>query len=180
MSYRTDDPIPIFIFAMIDKTTGEVSASYVAEDPPWANNGPTIVNPLGRIQALAKARIPKGLELADEIESWADFDEWEKDPRNARLIAKELARPISQEEKNRDMALIPHPFPGVDTSRYAVVVVSPTDCRLCRGLRARHKYGGDSVNDMLRKYMEIDNTPIEGLKTPNGVLAVQARLKSNR
>lgn len=177
-SYRAGEQIPLFIFAKINKTTGEVVGTYTAEDPPWANNGPTVINPLGRIQLLARSRLRSPKTLEEEVEQWADIFDWIRDPRNAQVVARELQREPTQEEKNRDMSLIPHPFD--EDPDHVVVVIDPCDSRFCRGLHARFIYGGDSIAELLHGgYMEISNTPIEGLVTPPNVLAVSARLKSN-
>lgn len=178
MPFRENDPVPLFIFARMSKTTQEITQTYVAEDPPWANHGPTVINPLGRLTALARSRLPQGRE--NDLDAWADLYDWLYDPKNADAIRKELKRPISQEEKNRDMPLIPHPFFNIDPAEEVVLLLSPTDSRLCRALHARFIFGGDSISTLLHEgYFEIDNTPMPGLNTPFNVMAVSCRLKNN-
>jgi hypothetical protein len=169
--YRTGDQVPLFVFALIDKTTGEVISTYVAEDPPWANNGPTIINPLGRLRTLAG-------DVVDNDQALADFVTWARDPANADAIAAELAQPLTQEQKNADMILIPHPFGIYDASQFAVVVLDPTDSVFARALLGRHAYRGESIAEMLHSdAFIIDNSPMKDLATPSGVLAVTARWK---
>lgn len=175
--FRVGDAVPIFTFALLEKVTGKVLSTYTAEDPPWANNGPTIINPHGRLMRLANSRIPQNASFAARMEAWADFDEWMEDPKNAPAIAAEMARRFTQGEKNADMALIPHPF-SYNPARHAVVVLNPCDSRPCRAMRARHKYSGDSIAEALHEgHIIIDNSPMPGLATPASVMAVRARWK---
>ena len=177
-SYRLDDAIPVFVFALLDKTTGCVIATYTAEDPPWGNNGPTVINPRGRLMSLAKTHVPLDAPLDVQMEAWADFDEWMKNPLNAPAIAVEMARKFSQAEKNADMPLIPHPFGKYDSTKHVVVILNPCDDRHCRAMRAKHEYSGDSIGEALHGgHIIIDNSPMPGLVTPPGVLAVRARWK---
>ena len=179
--YRIGDVVPIFVFIVIDKTTKTVLSTYVSEDAPWINNGPTLLSLDGRLQALAKVRVSLAGTPAEQFEAWADFDLWMEDPINQPTIAAEIARKFTQKEKNRDMALIPHPFGNYDPARQQVLVLSPTDCRFCRGMRARHRYSGDSISEMLHSGQIIFNAdPISGLATPTGVMAVHARPKLTR
>jgi len=176
--YRVGDAVPIFVFVLLDKTTQAVIATYAAEDPPWGNNGPTIINPRGRLMQLANSRVPQNASFAARMEAWADFDEWMEDPKNAPAIAAEMARKFTQAEKNADMPLIPHPFASFDPAKHAVVVLNPCDSRVCRAMRARHKYSGDSIAEALHGgHIIIDNSPMPGLATPASVMPVRARWK---
>lgn len=177
--YRANDAVPLFVFALVERSTGRVFSTCTAEDPPWANNGPTIINPLGWLAQLANSRIPQNASFAARMEAWADVDEWIGDPRNGPAIAAEMVRnKFDQATKNADMVLIPHPFARFDKAKYVVVVINPRDDRVCRGLRARHKYGGDSIAEALHGgHIIIDNSPMPGLATPASVMAVRARWK---
>ena len=170
----------------MDKTTLDVVATYTAEDPPHGNNGPTIINPLGRLQQLAKARMPgmwdaikdDPVKRAQYEDALFDLRTYLSDPKNDSAVKATMARKFTQVEKNADMALIPHPFGDFDTTRYIAVVINPTDDRMCGNLHCRHTVLGDSVADMLHGgYLILDNTPMKGLITPEGVKAVKARLK---
>lgn len=184
--FRVDDSVPIFIYVIIDKNTGDVIATYTAVDPPHGNNGPTIINPLGRLQKLAGARMPG---MWDAIKDDAaqrilhdkavdDLDVYMKDPKNKAVINQEMARKFTQAEKNADMVLIPHPFPDFDPLTQVVVVINPTEDKRGRNLYRRHTDLGDSIAEMLHGgYLEIGNTAIPGLVTPPSVMAVTARLK---
>ena len=41
-----DGEVPLFVFARVDGG-GKIISTYVAQDPPWANNGPTNIAPDG-------------------------------------------------------------------------------------------------------------------------------------
>lgn len=184
--YRAGDMVPLFVFALLDKASGRVLSTYTAPEPPWANNGPTIINPLGRLMALARALVSMPEAAArDETaararreQDLADMYAFFKDHRNLPSIEQELARKFTQEEKNGDMMLIPHPFLGHDLTNYQAVVIGPTDDNFCRALAARHEFLGDSIGEILHgNYLTIDNTPMSGLVTPAGCMAVRARWK---
>lgn len=208
-SYRAGECIPLFMFALINKTTGRIIAWYVSEDPPWANNGPTITNPIGRIQQYMKSAISDirsvdrndyDLQLVQKITAINDAikilpsDLLRLDVRDPAVLAEVqtaaaiddiLRSPIPQSLKNADMSLIPQPFlsfngmkPEQFAADYQVVVIAPTDTTFARALQLRHTQLGDSIGEILHgDYMIIDNSPIDGLVTPAGVMAVRARWK---
>lgn len=65
-----------FIYALVDKTTGEVKVVWRAEDPPWANNGPTPVNPIDRMRRLRTCSDPyidPNATDADRAAYWAEL-----------------------------------------------------------------------------------------------------------
>lgn len=184
--YRQGDAVPIFIFVLLDRSTGTVLATSTAEDPPWANNGPTIINPRGRMQQLARARLPFGwgeakaspTKLAQYNAEMTKLRRFMADKANAPIIAAEMARKFTQAEKNADMPLIPHPFPGFDPAKHVVVVINPTDDDFCGNMHCRHTFLGDSVAEALHDdYLILDNSPMPGLATPANVMAVRAKWK---
>lgn len=184
-SFRGGDAVPRFVFGLLNVSTGRVDSGYDSDDPPWGNNGPTIVNPLGRLQALLRLRVTITAAQAAAVPVLrAQYeqelsDQWDfiHDPVNANAVQQEMARRFTQAEKNADMALIPHPFLGFNPATHRVIVLNPTDDKFCRGLAMRHLMG-DSVLECLHAgHFAIDNTPLPGLVTPPGVMAVRARWK---
>lgn len=178
--YREGDAIPLFIFACLEKGSGRVLFTWTAPDPPWANNGPTILNPAGRLERLRQAK--RRVTLRDVSLGNATVAEFHaaletaSEPTQAEIETL-FKTPITQAEKNADMALIPHPFLNFDPATQQVVVISATDGALCRGLSKAH-CAGESVGDMLHGgYLVLDNAPVDGLLTPSSVLAVSARWK---
>lgn len=184
-SYRAGDAIPRFVFALVEISTGKVVAGYEAEDPPWGNNGPTIINPLGRLIGLARSRISVNerdwranpqlrAQYEDELDkAWTFL----KDPKNALPIFVEMNRAFTQEEKNADMALIPHPFASFNPATHRVVVLNPTDDKFTRGLAMRSLLGDSVIEALMDGYFQIDNTPMPGLIAPASVMPVRARWK---
>lgn len=167
----------LFTYALIDKTTGVPKVVWTAEDPPWANNGPTAVNPLDRARQLSKAPDPFAMPAPTQ----ADFDAYWAELRmlydafRGGKFDLSLLPPLSQAEKNADMDLIPHPLPH-DPTKYQIVLLSGD---IVENLWMREMYAGDDVGSiLLRNYLIIDNTPIPGAtKYPRDCLLARARFK---
>lgn len=157
-----DGEVPLFVFALLDKN-GTVVGSYIAQDPPWAHNGPTRITPdyyddQGRGWQVRKR---------------GDFRAMAADP-SAR--ARWLAEPtetveVTRSIKNADMPLIPHPFPD-HAGGLTPVLLDPVG-ELAGQLLAIHQ-SGESVTGILRDYLSLDNTPLKR-RTPQGVRAHAAR-----
>lgn len=171
-----------FIFLKIN-SQGEVLQSWAADVPPWAYNGPTDIradmkDKRGRkYRKIIKVRDESGIRNVSEIVG-----------RSVRSLtdisAKELAmfadkditedyEEISQELKNRDMSIIPHPFGGVEKGEY-VVMVDILDDSL-RHLINIQNHGADILSLFNEGYYFVDNEAIEGRVCPAGV--DQFRLK---
>jgi hypothetical protein len=179
-----DGAVPLFMFAVIDNGTGAILHTYVAPDPPWANNGPTIINPLGRIVKLAQttdkfldAAINTGRRTVYFAKLRAAKALLEStNPEVQKQVRAILKAPISQEEKQRDMPLIPHPFQGNDITGKTVVLLDPVGA-ICEELRLAMEFGGDSVLEILNGgYLRIGNTPLTRSRPP-GVMVVAANWK---
>lgn len=120
-----DGAILLFVFALVEKSTGKVVATYTAPEAPWHNNGPTrigadFVNDKGvafqRIKPVIFS-IARGLKI-------------EPDAMLERLAEPNRAIELTQAIKNADMNLIPHPFVRsrkITPERYAVVLLDPVD-----------------------------------------------------
>jgi len=179
-----DGDVPLFVFAVLDNGNGAVLSTYVAPDPPWANNGPTIINPLGRIVKLAKtadkfrdAAIGAGRRAAyfTALQQAKAMLESPDPAVQAQMLAI-LQAPTSQEEKQRDMPLIPHPFQGNDMTGKTIVLLDPVGS-ICEELWLAREFGGDSVTEILHgEYLQIDNTPLSRAAPP-GVIPVAANWK---
>jgi hypothetical protein len=170
--------IPLFVFALIDNATGEVMATYIAEDPPWANNGPTVLNPLGR----AGIAMPMSLnEAIADATKWVEYEHALASfvglPRAEIESVLSLSKePISQELKQRDMPLIPHPFDLSGLADVSVVLLDPVGS-FCEQLQAIHCYTQDDLCEFLHGgHMIIDNQD-NGAIAPPGVMPVNARFK---
>ena len=163
-----DGDIPLFIFALVD-TLGNVLATYIAPEPPWANNGPTNIHP-DFIDAQGRAwqtRKPK-----------ADM----KALKNPALRDAELARiaipqtiEVTQALKQADMPLIPHPFQGNDMIGRTVVLLDPVSALI--GTLAELHATGEALGELLHdKHILLDNVPL-ARKSPPGVSAFTAKWK---
>lgn len=118
-----DGEIPLFIFVEVD-SSGAVVSAYEAPEAPWHNNGPTNTradyydeNGQGYRRRRVMDSVPFALaEAGDDpimlAEYWAAFAE-----------AEEILSPITQEEKQADMALIPAPMAAKDGN--TVILLDP-------------------------------------------------------
>lgn len=148
-----DGDVPLFVFALVN-SSGVIEATYAADVPPWAYNGPTRVT-------------------ADRIA--ADGRKFQNrrfiDPRTGNLIRDEIE--ITHEIKNADMALIPHPFFGNDLTGKTVVLLDPVETL---DLLDLHEMG-ESVADMLYgRHLVVDSDRI-ARACPAGVQACAIKWK---
>ena len=155
-----DGPVLGFLFHMVSKGSGKLLASYLAPDPPWANNGPTNIEPDYIDQKGKKlkevTRLKKGASLEDD------------DPFETELIE------VSCAFKNSDMGLIPHPFQGNDLSDNIIVLIDPMS-KVVRNLETM-KNSGDLPLDLFHDdYMRIDNTELKR-GAPKGVVVHAAKM----
>lgn len=136
---------------------GSIEASYMADEPPWANNGPTNIR-ADRIDPLTgqKFRMTARKRTLDQVLAGAPPEYVEE--------------PITQKIKNADMALIPHPFdvkPG-----QTVVLLDVMDERV-RWLMEFQNAGGD-VREFLSR-VRPDNERLKR-KGPRGVMQVNFKI----
>ena len=151
---------------------------------------------------LSERTLPQHLKISKDAEMMERevLTELEKTRKNERInsrllnqVAKlqETKRQITQERnviltsvlteidqawKNKDMPIIPHPFEGNNLSGKTIVLIDPTSA-LADDLALR-SLTGDNVSEMLQEnYIKIDNTKIEGITAPKGVLIVGASMK---
>ena len=169
--------IPLFVFLAV-RPDGTVVHGYLAEDPPWANNGPTDIRAdyFRGGKAYQKIRAP----ILFTAESFIKAPESEQ----RILLSQRLAQPmveveITQQIKQADMPLIPHPFTSTDLADLTIVLVDPTS-NLCAGLRelCRENDGSESVLSLFHsRSILIDNTAMPGVFVPPDVMPVKARWK---
>ena len=207
----------LFVYALLEKATGKISVVSTAEDPPWANNGPTPVNPLDRMRKLCTTPDPyknPNATQEDFERYWAELrmlhenlvveparererlKKLTEDPAlkpeerkryaallrtseaSAPLLTASMLPPLTQEEKNRDMDLIPHPFPH-DPETHQVVLLAGD---VVEKLWLRERYTGDSAGEIVAGgWLQIDNEPIRGAKKyPRDCMLAAARFKLTR
>ena len=197
-----DGPIAGTIFLAVD-SAGTVLGSYVADAPPWINNGPHDPRPhflseagrkfrlgaprrriLAALQAgeidtvTADARLRAA--IADEPDDVGRLRRGEIsiDALLAGSAGEEIAAShlveIDQAYKNADMPLLPHPF-GRLPAGATVLLLDPL-CDLVRGL-IEAQGEGENICDLLhRGVIRPDNEALEGRHGPAGVRQVRVRI----
>lgn len=177
--------IPRWFFVLRDDASGKVEGLYDADDPPWAYNGPTTTNPLGRLLHLAQRseKLKDVLRVSSRREAYftalaeAHSMLLSPDPEVQARVRAILDTPITQDEKHADMPLIPHPWVGMDLAGKSVVLIDPTG-PICEKLWLAKTYGGDDLVEIFFKgHLDIDSTPC-GVNSPPGVMAVGCRWRN--
>jgi hypothetical protein len=164
-----DGVVGLFIFAMIDNTTGNIENVYQAPEAPWHYNGKTDIR--GKLDTDGKKyRLRKNMEnmpfcLSDINDDSVKLKEYIDAFTSAETI-KEL---ITQDICQCDMADIPHPFLSNDLTGKTVVMLDPvTD--LNHQLQEMSKHDDFDLNQIIHdKYLTIGNSDI-GRVGPSGVL----------
>lgn len=101
-----DGDVQLFVFAVIDNSTGKISSISLAQEPTWAYHGPTIITPTrmyrdidGSIKKFRMEQTLEGIPLAKarkDKKLFADYMSGKKIP-----VISEIE--ITKEYKNSDM-----------------------------------------------------------------------------
>lgn len=159
--------IPAFVFADVGPN-GELLRIYSSSEPPWAYNGPTNIIP-HRAER-------DGRRFRSELVLPVTLAEAERSPAKMAALIDALRNPVytevelTREYKNRDMALIPHPF--IEKQGREIVLLdplSPVVAEVANVLAA----GGYASGDIL-PHVRIGNEPLAGHNAPPGVMVVSA------
>lgn len=178
-----DGDVVHFIFSVVN-AAGRVEMTYEATEPPWANNGPTVINPLGRMLRLANVTGKLRDAANDMARRTAYLAALAKahdmmhstDPAVIAQVVSVLTAPVTQTEKQADMPLIPHPFLGNNLTGKTVVLLDPMG-GMTEELWLAKEYGGDSISEILHgDYLVLDADPL-ARAAPPGVCAIRARWK---
>jgi len=160
-----DGPAHSFIFAMVENGSGKILAMYHAPDPPWANNGPTNIRP----EYKKNGKMYRKRHLIDKTK---DF----QDPERSKIIEQE----ITNEFKNSDMTLIPHPFQGNDMTGISIILIDPNDSIVL--IAEEMKNAGEAALDELfhKDYVRFGNEHLNGRRTPeSSVMVVKPTWKNS-
>ena len=197
-----DGEIAGTIFLAVD-SAGEVLASYSADTPPWINNGPHdprahYVSMTGRKFRLPSKRLNvlaalRNGQINASTAEWRLRQAIDGEPddvgrlRRGELSIDELLASSAGEEvaathlleidhayKNRDMALLPHPF-GELPAGATVVLLDPLCDIVCSLLEAQDE-GEDLCGLFHRGLIRPDNEALEGRHGPAGVRQVRVRI----
>ena len=98
--------VPVFVFAKLSASS-DVVATYVADVPPWAYNGPTRVTADRICESTGR-----------KFQRFSAFDR-----ETGEITSGE--REVCHMIKNADMSLIPHPFDVAENER--VILLAPCD-----------------------------------------------------
>ena len=172
-----DGEIRQFIFAMIDNSDPSIKSLYVAQDAPWHYNGPTDIRPTrkardGRLYQNRKDMRDFSVTLRGASSDPILLQQY----KNAFTEAQEYEIEITQEVKNADMNLIPHPFIGNDLSNKTVVLIDPVS-DLVSDIDEMKAHNDFNAIDVILKYVKIENVPLTR-SGPPGVAVVNARWKN--
>lgn len=151
-----DGEIPLFSWALLD-SSGNIVSVQTSEVPPWAYNGPTDIMH-DRTDKTTGRKYKKVYEIDED---------------SGLLLESEIE--ITQELKNRDMSLIPHPFASKKSDQ-TVVLLDPVET----GYLFDVKKGGQSINELLHNdYLRLDNTPLSRA-APQGVTPTRFKWKNTQ
>lgn len=157
-----DGEVGGFIFLLIN-SSGEIVSHYCADVPPWGYNGPTSIR-ADYICPVTKKKFKnsqKKRTLKQIIEG---------------VPVKAELEEITDEIKNADMNLIPHPF-GIIEPGYSVLLLDPMSDKTQRLVSHQNNQGASDIIEIISKgHLKIDNDPIKR-SCPNSVKACKFSLK---
>jgi hypothetical protein len=149
-----------FLFLLMNGS-GETLGHYAADVPPWAYNGPTDIRCTHKSTITGKKfRTAMKKRSLEEIMDGAS-------------IQYQLEE-ITQDIKNADMGLIPHPFGDVQSGE-KVVLIDPMDDRIQKMIEYQNAGGGDEIVKAILKGQIYADSEQMNRKGPEGVM--QSRLK---
>lgn len=165
--------IPLFVFIHLD-AQGKILATYIADSPPWAYNGPTDISP--DVVEMEGGRIVKKKKVIDQTRR----PQHPKDGGDPEAYVAWLASPslklveIDHSIKNADMNLIPHPFPHIAQGE-KVVLLEPSG-KMIEQLTAL-KEAGENISELITEgYILIGDEILDCYK-PNNVCIHRSRWK---
>jgi len=153
-----DGAVHGFLFLKLD-AAGNILGHYLADVPPWGYNGPTVIraDKIDRKTGKKYRKILKPRSMEEYM-----------DGATPEYIHEE----ITQDIKNADMALIPHPFTLEDGE--TVVLVDPMDGRIEKLLQLQNA-GEEIAAAIYDGYFRPDNAAL-ARKGPPGVMQVALKV----
>lgn len=140
-----DGDVPLFFFAEID-ATGKIVSTYAADVPPWLYNGPTNAQPsiVSKVKDDQNRLTLKKMRIQRMI-----------DPVTKR-VSDPVAVEVTNDLKNADMGIIPHPFPGAPNDSTIILLDPPETEELLYLHQA-----GEEIHKLFRDdYLRLDNAPL--------------------
>jgi hypothetical protein len=160
-----DTDVPVFTFLLVNKSSGIIEKSYIAQDPPWANNGPTDIMP-DYYEVRNGERV--GFKKVRKIANKLDY------VRSGVAICDEEVKEVCRHFKNADMDALPHPFPDIDTTTHEVVMLDPL-CRVNQRFYELNQIGVE-VSDIIHEHLKLNNDALDCV-SPKGVKIVKGLIK---
>lgn len=156
-----DGEVGGFIF-LLRESNGDISAHYAADVPPWGYNGPTDIRASHVCPATGKKfrKVVKNRNFEQLMDGA---------PLQYKL------EEITDEIKNRDMKLIPHPF-GQVPDGHKVVMLDPMCNKTARMIELINSGFSKEVSEKIGKHLNIDNECLQR-KCPKGVHVSRVRFK---
>lgn len=155
-----DGEVGGFIFLKLDKDN-TISQTYMADAPPWAYNGPT------DIRATHKCRVT-GKKFRKVLKKRSVKEIMDGAPIEYKI------EEITQDVKNKDMKVIPHPF---DVSKgEKVLILDPMSDQVRRLIDLQNAGAVNEVNDIVNNYINLDNSSITRA-CPKGVTPCKFKFK---
>lgn len=171
-----DGEIQLFVFVEVDPA-GTMVRVDVAEDPPWASNGPTNIRPDVIRNGKKYVIVPQLLTEFTDIAAAKRAGLTREQIVDRLATDKKVEREITQAIKQRDMPLIPAPFKKMRAENSLVVLdpVSPLMERLA-ALNAVAEFG-ETVGDLIRDGdLRFGNTALSR-SAPPGVTPVSVAFR---
>lgn len=172
-----DGDTDAFVFLLVN-ADGSVRQSYIANDPPWAYNGPTRIFPTHmeldkKTGKLLRKLVRRVKTTVTQEEALADAKAMKTYLEQFRNPKYELVEPDAA-LKNADMALIPHPFGEVLPEGCSVVLVDPLETQT-RDIVQMMQAGESPMSLFEHKAFKINNDPLPGRRKPKGVHLCKVR-----
>ncbi len=162
-----DGEIPLFIFVIIDNSTGDIVGVDIAADPPWANNGPTDIRADRIDEEGKKFRTVRTSPITiANIKSGAATIQ---DLLDSSPVETEIE--ITAEFKNSDMNIIPHPWGNTDMSGKTLALMDPIDDSVMMKLMDLYIAGDDVAELFMGNYLRAGAAISRA--SPNGVSQVR-------
>ena len=167
-----DGEIPLFVFAEIDPS-GDIVSMYEATEAPWHYNGPTnIVSKEGMRERKAMTGFADTFASAKASGDALKMQAYIKAFTSADIEKQE----VTQEIKNADMNLIPHPFMSL-TPVNTVVLVDPMSPILLQIAEMKNHDEFDPLELFSDDYLRIGSTELVRA-TPPGVISTSLKWKN--
>lgn len=148
-----DGEVGGFFFALVDNA-GNIVQSYLSDVPPWAYNGPTDI----RASHICKITHKK-YRMVVKNKSFEEI----MDGAPIKHKLEEITHSI----KNKDMALLPHPFLEVQKG-HKVVLFDPMDDKIRRMIEYQNLGGGAEIMEQITN-MKFEVSDSCKRKCPKGV-----------